>query len=107
MNNIIEIDLSTNKRALSFSTPYQHDHGLFIRLKNAPESPDYQLMVEMCNKGDERVKYYPTYTGDDVEVPSDLLNDGRDLQCYISAFASDFFKTLIQIDVKIIRRPSR
>ena len=107
MNNIIEIDLSTNKRALSFSTPYQHDYGLFIRLKNAPESPDYQLMVEMCNKGDKQIQYDPTYSGDDIEVPSDLLNDGRDLQCYISAFAADFFKTLIQIDIKLIRRPSR
>ena len=107
MNNIIEIDLSVNKYSISVYAPYQYDYGLLLRLKNAPESPDYQLMVEMCNKGDEQIKHDYTYTGEDIEIPADLLNDGRDLQFYISANAADFFKTLMSINLIINRRPSR
>lgn len=108
MDNIIEIDLSTTKRSLNLSAQYQYDYGLILRLRNAPECPPgCQLLVEMCNIGDKQIQNDFTYSGDDIAVPDDLLNDGRDLQLYICADGTDFFKTLLVINVKILRRPSR
>ena len=108
MNNIIEVDLNTDKQQIRIKTPYQFDNGLMLRLKNVPDHPDgSQLLVEMCNFGDERIRYDFPYSGDDIEIPADLLTDGRDLQFFVSVKAAHYFSTLFEINVRTTKRPSR
>lgn len=104
MTNIIEVDLNTEERDISIAAPYQYDYGLMLRLNNAPSCP---LLVEMCNYGDKKIKHDCQYSGEDIEIPDDLLRDGRDLRCYISVSEDDYFRTLFVINVMITKRPSR
>lgn len=82
-NNIIEVDMSTKKREIHTSAYYQYDRGLMIRLINVPECNDFSLSIEMCNDGDGAVKHTIAYSGEDVEIPADLLLNGRKVRIFI------------------------
>ena len=104
--NIIEIDMSTDKREILISAFYQYDRGLKVRLINVPEIRDYSIRIEMCNSGDTVIDHYVTYSGEDVEIPEELLLDGRNVQIFLFAKGEDWGKTFLEVDVRICRRPS-
>ena len=105
MNNIVEIDTATSKREIKTTVYYQYDKGLKVRLLNVPDQRDYQLKVEMCNRGDTEIKYTFPYSGGDIEIPHDLLTCGRDVQLFVFAKGEDWGKTVLDIVLSIVRRP--
>lgn len=106
-SNIIEIDMSTETSFLHKSAYYQYDEGLMVRLTNVPELEDCTLKVEMCNAGDKVIKHDCAYSGGDVEIPADLLQEGRNVQIYLFIVGSNWGKTILTIDLHVSRRPSR
>ena len=106
-SNIIKIDMSTDKRELRISAYYQYDQGLLVQLINVPENRDYDLRLEMCNAGDKVIKHVTPYSGEAVEVPSDLLLDGRDVMIYVFAVGAGWGKTILSIDLSVSLRPGR
>ena len=106
-NNIIEVDMSTGKREIHTSAYYQFDRGLMVRLINVPEHNDFSLIFEMCNDGDGAVKHSIVYSGEDVEIPADLLLNGRKVRIFIFAIGEGWGRTILTIDITIILRPSR
>lgn len=106
-NNIIEVDMSTKKREIHTSAYYQYDRGLMIRLINVPECNDFSLSIEMCNDGDGAVKHTIAYSGEDVEIPADLLLNGRKVRIFIFAIGEGRGRTILTIDAMITLRPSR
>lgn len=104
MDNMITINLASESGVIRKSAYYQYDFGLMLRLEN---TPDCSLLVEFCNYGDKEIKHEVLFTGDDIEIPTDLLLDGRDLWIFISATGTGYSKTLKEIIVKVNRRPSR
>ena len=104
MNNLITVNLASEGGVIRRSTFYQYDYGIKLRLENAPDCP---LLVEFCNLNDKKIQYDEPFTGDDIEIPRDLLRDGRDVQIFVSANETDCFKTLFEIDLRVIRRPTR
>ena len=106
-SNIIEIDLRIEKREILVSTCYQYDQGLLIRLVNVPEHNDYDLRLEMCNSGDAVIKHVVPYSGEDVEIPEDLLTNGRTIQIYVFALGEDWGRTILIVDLNVSLRPSR
>lgn len=106
-SNIIEIDMSTGRRELRISAYYQYDQGLAVRLVNIPELDDCTLRLEMCNAGDKVIKQVAPYSGNNVEIPADLLLDGRDVQIYVFAVGADWGKTILSIDLSVTLRPGR
>lgn len=107
LDNIIEVDLDSIKTHSISMILYQYDRGLMLRLLNVPQSDEYSIEVEMCNALDKAVEHTFTYCGDDIEIPDDLLQRGRDLKVYLFAKGDNWGKTLLSIDVIISRRPSR
>ena len=105
--NIIEVDLSTVKSDVFITAFYQYDRGLKLRLVNVPENDDLSLWVDMCNSGDAVIKHDVLYSGEDVEIPRDLLQDGRNVQLWLYVKGPDYGKTILKIEVKITLRPSR
>lgn len=103
MNNVITVDLASGHQVIRKSTYYQHDFGLKLRLENAPDCP---LLVEFCNLNDKKIQHDEPYTGADIEIPRDLLQKG-DLWIFVSVQGPDFFRTLKEVIVRVIRRPSR
>lgn len=106
-SNIIKVDMSTDKRELRISAFYQYDQGLLIQLINVPEDRDYDLRLEMCNAGDKVIKHVAPYSGEAVEVPADLLLDGRNIQIFVFAVGDDWGKTILTVDMNVSRRPGR
>ena len=104
MNNVITVDLASGHQVIRKSTFYQYDYGLKLRLENAPDVPS--LLIELANVGDTKIQHDEPYTGADIEIPRDLLQKG-DLWIFVSVQGADFFKTLFEIIVKVIGRPSR
>ena len=47
------------------------------------------------------------YSGEAVEIPADLLLDGRNLKIYIFAVGEDWGKTVLTVDMIVSRRPGR
>lgn len=107
MDSVIYIDMATERRSIKKSAYYQYDKGLKVRLINVPDCSDYSLQIEMCNAGDSVIKYCFPYSGNDTEIPKELLLNGRNIQIYIFAKGSDWGKTILDIALSIIRRPSR
>ena len=81
--DIITIDLQTNRTTILIKACCQYDEGLKIRLANVPEHNDFIFKVEMCNAGDPVIKYTIDYSGQDIEIPEDLLTDGRNIQVFL------------------------
>lgn len=106
MNNIIEIDFATDSRSIRKSAYFQYDRGLKVRLINVPENRDYQILIEMCNAGDQVINHSFLFTGEDTEIPQELLTDGRDVQIYLFIKGDNWGKTVLDIALRIIRRPS-
>lgn len=104
MNNLVTVNLASEGGVIRKSAYYQYDYGIKLRLENAP---DCSLLVEFCNYGDKEIKHDEPYTGHDIDIPTDLLQDGRDLWIFVSVNETDYFKTLKEIIVKVNRRPSR
>ena len=55
---------------------YQHDFGVKVRLVNTHDLP---LLIEFANVGDSKIKHDEQYSCDDVEIPEDILVDGRNV----------------------------
>ena len=106
-SNIIKVDMSTDKRELRISAYYQYDRGLLIQLVNVPENRDYDLRLEMCNAGDKVIEHVAPYSENGVEVPADLLLDGRNVQIFVFAVGEDWGKTILTVDMNVSRRPGR
>ena len=104
MNDLVIVDLATESRTVRKAVNYQFDYGIKLRLLNAP---DCSLLVEFCNYGDSRIQHDEPYCGDDILIPTDLLRDGRDVQIFVSLNETNYFMTLLEIDLRVIRRPSR
>lgn len=104
MNNLVTVNLETVSGVIRKSAFYQYDYGIKLRLEN---TPDCSLLVEFCNYGDKEIKHEVLFTGDDIEIPRNLLQDGRDVQIFVSVNETDYFKTLLEIDLRVIRRPTR
>lgn len=107
LTNIIQVDMSTDKRALTVSDFYQYDSGLKLRLINVPDHDDYSLEVEMCSAGEPAIQYTFTYCGDDIEIPDALSQSGQDVKVYIYAKGADCGNTIKTINIVFSRRPSR
>lgn len=105
--NIVEIDLSTNERTLSIFANYQYDRGIKARLTNVPDLQDCSLILEMCNSGDKIIKHTVTYSGEDVLIPENLLSDGKDILIYLFVKGDNWGKTVLEVTLRINRRPSR
>lgn len=103
MNNLV-VNLASEGGVIRKSVFYQYDYGIKLRLEN---TPDCSLLVEFCNYGDKEIKHDEPYTGDDIDIPIDLLQDGRDLWIFISVNGTGYAKTLKEIIVKVIGRPRR
>ena len=103
MNNVITVNLASGHQVIRKSTYYQYDYGLKLRLENAPDVP---LLIELANVGDQKIQHDEPYTGADIEIPRDLLQKG-DLWIFVSVQGADYFRTLFEIIVKVIGRPSR
>lgn len=106
-SNVIEIDLNTERRELRLSAYYQYDQGLLVQLINVPENRDYDLRLEMCNAGDKVIEHVAPYSENGVEVPADLLLDGRNVQIFVFAVGEDWGKTILTVDMNVSRRPGR
>ena len=101
---IIDCNLVTTNSTITKAVQYQFDYGVVFRLENAPDCP---LLIEFCNLGDKKIQHDEPFTGADIEIPRDLLQDGRDVQIFVSVNETDYFKTLFEIDLRVIRRPTR
>ena len=106
ISNIIAVDMETATSKIIVSAIYQYDRGLKLRLLNAPESDEFTLWVEMCNSGDAVINNTVQYTGDDVELPEELLLNGRDVEIYLFIKGDGWGKTIMMINVRIDLRPS-
>lgn len=106
MDNISEIDTATDERSIFKTAFFQYDRGLKVRLLNVPVDRDYRLNLEMCNSGDSEIKHIAPYTGDDIEIEQDLLTDGRNVQLYLFAVGDNWGKTVLDVMLRINRRPS-
>lgn len=106
-SNIIEVDMSTADREVNISAFYQYDQGMKLRLTNAPESDEFTLWVEMCNSGDAVIKNTVQYTGENVEIPEELLLNGRGVEFYVFIKGDNWGKTILQINLRIDLRPAR
>lgn len=104
MNNLLTVNLASEGGVIRKSAYFQFDYGLRLRLENAP---DCSLLVEFANVGDSKIKHDEQYSGNDIMIPSELLQDGRDLWIFISANGPGYSKTLKETIVKVNRRPSR
>ena len=104
MNNLVTVNLASENGVIRKSVFYQYDYGIRLRLENAPDCP---LLVEFCNLNDKMIQYDEPFTGADIEIPRDLLRDGRDVQIFVSLNETNYFKTLFEIDLRVIRRPTR
>lgn len=104
MNDLVIVDLATESKIVRKAVNYQFDYGIKLRLLNAP---DCSLLVEFCNYGDSRIQHDEPYCGDDIQIPKYLLQDGRDVQIFVSLHETDYFKTLLEIDLRVLRRPTR
>ena len=104
MNNLVTVNLETVSGVIRRSTFYQYDYGIKLRLENAPDCP---LLIEFCNLGDKKIQHDEPFTGADIEIPRDLLQDGRDIQIFVSLQETNYFKTLFEIVLRVIRRPTR
>ena len=96
--------MSTDKSVISLF--YQYDRGLKVRLINVPEVRDYSIDIEMCNAGDAVIKHTVQYSGEDVEIPEDLLLNGRNVQIYLFIRGNGWGKTILEVDMIVSRRPS-
>lgn len=104
MTNVVIVDLESEHTKITKAAFYQHDFGVKVRLVNTHDLP---LRIEFCNYGDKKIKHNEMYTGADVSIPEDILKDGRDVQIFVALKEPDFYKTLLEIDLRVIRRPTR
>lgn len=106
-DNIVVIDTAAAKRSITVTVHYQYDTGLKVRLLNIPVISGCTFYLEMCNAGDQEIKYEFPYTGQDTEIPEDLLLNKRDTHIYIYVKGENWGKTVFEIVLKVTRRPSR
>ena len=91
MNNLVTVDLESEHTKSIKAVYFQHDFGVKVRLVNTHDLP---LLIEFCNYGDRKMKHEVMFTGADVEIPEDILMDGRDVWIFVSVSEPDFIKTL-------------
>lgn len=106
-DNVILIDTATAKRSIIATAYFQFDKGLKIRLLNVPDNRDYQIKIEMCNAGATEITHTILYSGADVEIPRELLMDGRDVKIFLFVYGDNWGRTSLDVLLRIVRRPSR
>lgn len=104
MDNIVIVDTASSARTIS--AHFQYDRGLKLRFLNIPDSQECRFEIELCNVGDSAITHTIPFSGDDVTIPTELLSDGRDIQLFIFARGENWGKTVFDIILRIIRRPS-
>lgn len=104
MNDLVIVDLASEHTKSIKAVYYQHDFGVKVRLVNTHDLP---LLIEFCNYGDKKIQHETMFTGADVAIPEDILMDGRDVWLFVSLKEVNYFKTMKEVIVRVIRRPSR